>query len=73
MAKVSVGVSVTMRIGDPSMNEYAKLNISIDEVDTEQELEPQLKSAAATIGATHGVLSAMVTKRIHEMIGKPSG
>ena len=70
MAKIGAGITMTVHIGDPQRNEYAKVRISIDEIDTEQEIFPQLQRSAAAIKETYGMLGTIVDRRINEMLGE---
>lgn len=69
MAKIGVELSITMRIGDPQMNEYAKVRINVDDIETGEDLEKQLRSSAQAIGATYDIVNKMVDTRVNKLIG----
>jgi len=54
MPKVSVHLGFTFRVGDLSTNQYGRVDLSIDQIDTERPIDEQLeesKNAAEQIWA----------------------
>ena len=45
MAKVSMHLGFTFRVGDLSTNQYGRIDLSIDQIDTELPVEPQLEES----------------------------
>tara|TARA_Y100000310_G_C20402071_1_gene677891 strand:- start:348 stop:569 length:222 start_codon:yes stop_codon:yes gene_type:complete len=42
MAKISMHLGFTFRVGDLSTNQYGRIDMSVDQIDTELPLKPQL-------------------------------
>jgi len=52
MAKVSMHLGFTFRVGDLSTNQYGRIDLSVDQIDTDLSIEEQLedsKNAAENI------------------------
>ena len=45
MPKVSVHLGFTFRVGDLSTNQYGRVDLSIDQIDTEQPIDKQLEDS----------------------------
>lgn len=45
MAKVSVHLGFTFRVGDLSTNQYGRMDLSIDQIDTELPIDKQLEDS----------------------------
>ena len=45
MAKVSVHLGFTFRVGDLSTNQYGRMDLSIDQIDTELPIDEQLDAS----------------------------
>ena len=45
MAKVSVHLGFTFRVGDLSTNQYGRIDLSIDQIDTELPIDKQLQES----------------------------
>tara|TARA_R110002020_G_scaffold284230_3_gene499797 strand:+ start:4037 stop:4255 length:219 start_codon:yes stop_codon:yes gene_type:complete len=45
MAKVSVHLGFTFRVGDLSTNQYGRIDLSIDQIDTELPIDKQLQDS----------------------------
>jgi len=48
MPKVSYSAGMTMHVGQPGNNEYIKLTLSVDDVDTEIPFEDQIEKIHVT-------------------------
>ena len=47
MAKVSVHLGFTFRVGDLSTNQYGRMDLSVDQIDTELPIDKQLEESKA--------------------------
>ena len=45
MPKVSVHLGFTFRVGDLSTNQYGRVDLSIDQIDTERPIDEQLEES----------------------------
>tara|TARA_R110000824_G_scaffold41051_2_gene122497 strand:+ start:1228 stop:1452 length:225 start_codon:yes stop_codon:yes gene_type:complete len=45
MAKVSVHLGFTFRVGDLSTNQYGRMDLSVDQIDTELPIDKQLEDS----------------------------
>ena len=45
MPKVSVHLGFTFRVGDLSTNQYGRVDLSIDQIDTERSIKEQLEES----------------------------
>ena len=45
MAKVSVHLGFTFRVGDLSTNQYGRMELSVDQIDTELPIDKQLEDS----------------------------
>ena len=45
MAKVSVHLGFTFRVGDLSTNQYGRIDLNIDQIDTELPIDKQLQES----------------------------
>ena len=45
MAKVSMHLGFTFRVGELSTNQYGRMDLSVDQIDTELPIEQQLKES----------------------------
>lgn len=70
MSKVGAEISVTLRIGGPTNNEYVKMRVSIDEVDTEQPVQDQLDRAFGALDPMFKSLNDSLEERIQREIGR---
>ena len=46
MAKVSVHLGFTFRVGDLSTNQYGRMDLSVDQIDTELPIDKQLEASS---------------------------
>lgn len=69
MAKVSIEGGFTIHIGNPALNEYGKVNVKVEDIDTEIPLEDQLKSMGTALDRTWEVLRGELDKVATDTIG----
>ena len=70
MAKVSVHLGFTFRVGELSSNQYGRVDLSIDQIDTELPIEQQIDKAGQTADQVWSVLKRRVDAQIDEVLDK---
>jgi len=72
MAKVSMHLGFTFRVGDLQTNQYGRIDLTFDQIDTELPLEPQLKDSQNAAENIWKHLREMVDTRIEDMLDDDS-
>ena len=70
MAKVSVHLGFTFRVGDLSTNQYGRVDLSVDQIDTELPVAPQLEAAKDIADVIWEFIKGKVDTQIEEMLDK---
>lgn len=68
MAKVSVHLGFTFRVGDLSTNQYGRMDLSIDQIDTELPLEEQLDDSKRVAENVWKYVKGNIDKQIDEVL-----
>ena len=68
MAKVSMHLGFTFRVGDLSTNQYGRIDLSFDQIDTELPLDEQLADAGYTANQVWEVLRAKVDSQVDGLL-----
>ena len=68
MAKVSMHLGFTFRVGDLSTNQYGRIDLSFDQIDTELPLEAQLADAGHTADQVWEVLRTKVDSQVDGLL-----
>lgn len=68
MAKVSAHLGFTFRVGPLDQNQYGRVDLTINEIDTELPLEPQLEESKKVADTVWGVIKEKVDNQIEEML-----
>jgi 3,4-dihydroxy-2-butanone 4-phosphate synthase len=68
MAKVGMKLGFTFRLGPKDMNQYAKIDIDVSEVDTDISFEDQVETIDKTMDKTYKHLRSFVDKKIEEIL-----
>ena len=68
MAKVSMHLGFTFRVGDLSTNQYGRIDYSIDQIDTELPIDEQLDAVGLTADKVWNVLKNKVDDQIEGML-----
>ena len=68
MAKVSVKLGFTFRVGDLSTNQYGRVDLSVDQIDTELPLEEQLEDSKRTAEGVWAFVKEQIDKEIDEVL-----
>ena len=70
MAKVSVHLGFTFRVGDLATNQYGRVDLNIDQIDTELPVQQQINEAGAVADQIWHVIKDRVDKQIEEVLDK---
>ena len=68
MAKVSMHLGFTFRVGDLSTNQYGRIDLSFDQIDTELPLEEQLADAGNTADQVWDVLKTKIDSQVDGLL-----
>ena len=68
MAKVSLKLGFTFRVGDLSTNQYGRVDLSIDQIDTELPLDEQLEDSKRTAEGIWKFVKGKVDSQIDEVL-----
>jgi len=68
MAKVSVHLGFTFRVGDLSTNQYGRVDLNIDQIDTALPVDQQLDEAGMVADQIWKVVKGRVDGQIEEML-----
>tara|TARA_B100001750_G_C15363164_1_gene523301 strand:- start:171 stop:389 length:219 start_codon:yes stop_codon:yes gene_type:complete len=68
MAKVSVHLGFTFRVGDLSTNQYGRVDLSVDQIDTELPLEDQLEESKRTAEGIWSFVKKQIDSQIDEVL-----
>jgi len=68
MPKISAHLGFTFRVGPLDRNQYGRVDLTVDQVDTELPLEPQLAESMVVSDAIWAVLKEKVDTQIEEML-----
>ena len=68
MAKVSMHLGFTFRIGDLSTNQYARIDMNVDQIDTEAPVDAQLAGVKDTANQKWEYMQAEIDTKIDEVL-----
>ena len=68
MAKVSMHLGFTFRVGDLQTNQYGRIDLSVDQIDTELPIEKQLEDSKNAAENVWGFIKESVDTRIDEIL-----
>lgn len=68
MAKVSVKLGFTFRVGDLSTNQYGRVDLSVDQIDTELPLDEQLEDSKRTAEGIWTFVKSQIDSQIDEVL-----
>jgi len=68
MAKVSVKLGFTFRVGDLSTNQYGRVDLSIDQIDTELPLDEQLDDSKRAAEGIWTFIKSKIDSQIDEVL-----
>ena len=68
MAKVSVHLGFTFRVGDLTTNQYSRIDVDIRDIDTELPIEAQLEGAEKAVNDVWTVVRQQVDTKIEGIL-----
>ena len=68
MAKVSVHLGFTFRIGDLSTNQYGRMDLSVDQIDTELPIDKQLEESKQAAEQVWAFVKGKLDTQIDEVL-----
>ena len=68
MAKVSMHLGFTFSVGELSTNQYGRIDLSIDQIDTELPIDEQLADVGYTADQVWDVLQAKVDAQLENVL-----
>jgi len=68
MAKVSVHLGFTFRIGDLSTNQYGRMDLSVDQIDTELPIDKQLEGSKQAAEQVWEFVKGKIDSQIDEVL-----
>ena len=68
MPKVSVHLGFTFRVGDLSTNQYGRVDLSIDQIDTERSISEQLEESKGAAEQVWTFVKEKVDHQIDEIL-----
>ena len=68
MAKVSMQLGFTFRVGELSTNQYGRIDLSVDQIDTELPIEQQLEESKDAAEQVWTFIKTKVDSNIDEML-----
>ena len=78
MPKVSSHIGYTFRVGPLEQNQYARVDLTVDQIDTELPIEPQLEDSKKAADIMWEFIKGKVDAQMDDMLdknkkGEPSG
>jgi hypothetical protein len=68
MAKVSMHLGFTFRVGDLATNQYGRIDLSVDQIDTQLPIEDQLSDVGHTADKVWTYIKSKVDDQIEDML-----
>ena len=68
MSKVSVHLGFTFRVGPLDQNQYGRVDLTFDQIDTELPIEPQIKDSKEVADVVFGEVKEKIDSQIDEML-----
>ena len=72
MAKVSMHLGFTFRVGDLATNQYARIDLNVDQIDTEVPVDVQLAEVKDTANQIWEYMKDEVDNKITEVLDEGS-
>tara|TARA_R110000824_G_scaffold156873_3_gene330075 strand:+ start:1329 stop:1550 length:222 start_codon:yes stop_codon:yes gene_type:complete len=73
MAKVSMHLGFTFRVGDLSTNQYGRIDMNVDQIDTELPLDQQLDDSKRTADGIWKYIRESVDTKIDNILDDSGG
>ena len=68
MTKISMHLGFTFRVGDLSTNQYGRIDVSIDQIDTDLPIDEQLDQTTDAAEQVWAVLRKQVDEKIDDVL-----
>jgi len=68
MAKLSMHLGFTFRVGDLSTNQYGRIDVSVDQIDTDLPLQPQLDDTSDKAENIWKFIRSQVDEKIDDIL-----
>ena len=68
MAKVSVHLGFTFRVGDLSTNQYGRMDLSVDQIDTELPIDEQIEGTTQAAEQVWEFVKGKIDSQIDEVL-----
>ena len=68
MAKVSMHLGFTFRVGDLATNQYGRIDLSVDQIDTELPIQQQLEDSTNAAENIWGFIKDKIDKNIDDIL-----
>ena len=68
MAKVSMHLGFTFRVGDLSTNQYGRIDVSVDQIDTDLPIDEQLDQTTDAAEQVWSFLRKQVDEKIDDIL-----
>ena len=68
MAKVSLKLGFTFRVGELSTNQYGRVDLAVDQIDTDLDVSEQLKAVHETTDVMWNYVKSEVDTRLDEVL-----
>ena len=73
MAKVGLKLGFTFRVGDLQTNQYGRIDLSVDQIDTELPIQQQLEESKEAADQVWTFIKERVDHDIDEMLDESGG
>ena len=73
MPKVSMHLGFTFRVGDLQTNQYGRIDLSVDQIDTELRIQQQLEESKEAADQVWTFIKERVDHDIDEMLDESGG
>ena len=70
MSKISSHIGFTFRVGPLDQNQYGRLDITIDGIDTDLPVEPQLTDANIVCDEVYKFAKDKIDSQLEDMLGE---
>jgi hypothetical protein len=70
MSKVSMHIGFTFRVGPLDQNQYGRIDLTVDQIDTELPVQDQLIDAETVSDEVYKFLKKKVDSQLDEMLGE---
>ena len=68
MSKVSMHIGFTFRVGPLDQNQYGRIDLTVDQIDTDLPLEPQLEESKKVADVIWEFIKGKVDTQIEDML-----